>query len=45
MSFLWEARVPVSPGRGRKTEMTDKVEGKDKKLTSATTNQVSSNIT
>jgi hypothetical protein len=23
--FLWEAMVPVSPGRGRKTEIKDKV--------------------
>jgi hypothetical protein len=27
MSFAWEARVPVSPGRGRQTEMKDKAMG------------------
>jgi hypothetical protein len=27
MSFPWEARVPVSTGRGRQTEMKDKAAG------------------
>jgi hypothetical protein len=27
MSFPWEARVPVSPGRERQTEVKDKVAG------------------
>jgi hypothetical protein len=27
MSFPWEARVPVSTGRGRLTEMKDKAVG------------------
>jgi hypothetical protein len=44
MSFPWEARVPVSPGSGRQTEMTDKVVGKDKKSSGATTYQLSFNI-
>jgi hypothetical protein len=25
MNFPWEARVPVNPGRGRQTEMKDKM--------------------
>jgi hypothetical protein len=44
MSFSWEARVPVSPGRGRQTEITDKEAGKYKMSSGATTNQVSSNV-
>jgi hypothetical protein len=44
MSFPWEDRVTVSPGRGRQTEMMDKEVGKEKQSSGATTNQVSSNV-
>jgi hypothetical protein len=41
-SFLWEARVPVSTGKGRQTEMMDKAVGPGRECVSKSMSAASS---